>query len=34
MGGLAGNCSEKLKTAQKEGWQFVGADSGLLIFKK
>jgi hypothetical protein len=31
---FAGKCSEKLTTAQREGWQFVGADSTLLIFKK
>ena len=31
---VALNCSEKLKIAQQQGWQFVGADMNVLIFKK
>ncbi len=31
---FAQQCSEKLRAAQKDGWQFVGADTTLLMFKR
>jgi hypothetical protein len=30
----AANCSQRLKAAQQQGWQFVGGATDVLIFKK